>query len=87
MELLQREVQLFVKDRLDVGTGGREWTVENTSVLVESGEIARVVGEDVSVGVVGEVLGKLHEAFRVVEHAAREGQGASRHRGEAVAVV
>jgi hypothetical protein len=62
-------------------------TVENTSVLIEGLEAARVVGEDVTVGVVSEIFRELHKAFRVVEHTARKGEAAGRHRGETEAVI
>ena len=55
--------------------------------MIQSLKSAWVVSEDVAVGVVSEVFSELHEAFRVVEHAAREGEGTGCHRGETVGVV
>jgi hypothetical protein len=50
-------------------------------------ECARVVSEDVTVGVISEVFRELHEAFCVVKHTARKGKAAGRHRGETGAVA
>jgi hypothetical protein len=55
--------------------------------LIKSVEGARVVSEDVAVGMVSEVFCELHKAFCVVEHAAREGEAAGRHRGETGTIV
>jgi rRNA processing protein Gar1 len=45
------------------------------------------MSEDVAVGVISEVFGKLHEAFRVIEYAARESEGTGRHWSESASVV